>query len=77
MLQGTWTFSLNPLSTKHRSYIRDSYAIISKIRKLIIPQDTYLFTMDVNLYTNIDIAEGIEVIKGIFLKYYIIGIIKY
>lgn len=51
----------------HPSYIKDKYDI-TKIRKLIIPKDAYLFTMDVNnLYTNIDITEGIKIIEEIFI----------
>lgn len=66
----TWIFFFNPLSTIHPSYIKDTYDIISKIRKLTISQEAYLFTMDVNnLYTNIDIPEGIKTIEELFLQY--------
>lgn len=61
---------LNPLSTRHSSYLRDTYDFISKIKQLSIPPSSYLFTMDVeSLYTNIDITEGISAVKNIFFKY--------
>lgn len=57
-------FFLNPLSITHPSYIKDTYDFIDKIRKLIIPKEALLFTMDVNsLYTNIEIKEGIKTIE--------------
>lgn len=64
-------FFLNPLSKKHSSYIKDTYHFIQIIQSLNIPHSKFLFfTMDVsNLYTNIDIDKGIEVIKK-FLKRY-------
>lgn len=63
-------FYLNPLSIRHPSYIKDTYDFISKIKQLSIPPDAFLFTMDIDsLYTNIDIAEGIQAIKNIFIKY--------
>ncbi|XP_024120271.1 uncharacterized protein LOC112141375, partial [Oryzias melastigma] len=61
---------LNPLSTRHDSYIKDTYDFVNKIKQLIIPPDSILFTMDIDsLYTNIDIEEGIQAVKRIFLKY--------
>lgn len=63
-------FYLNPLSIRHKSYIKDTYDFIYKIKQLIIPINSYMFTMDIeSLYTNIDIEEGIQSIKNIFLKY--------
>lgn len=63
-------YYLNPLSTKHPSYLKDTYDFISKIHQLIIPEPCFLYTMDVNnLYTNIDTAEGLESIKDIFSKH--------
>lgn len=62
-------YFFNPLSTTHPSYIKDTYDFINKIRQITIPQEAYLFTMDVNnLYTNIDISTVIETIKIIFLQ---------
>lgn len=63
-------YYLNPLSTKHPSYLKDTYHFVEKIKQLDIPANSWLFTMDVeSLYTNIDILEGIQSIKNIFLKY--------
>ncbi|XP_023808293.1 uncharacterized protein LOC105358296 isoform X1 [Oryzias latipes] len=63
-------FFLNPLSNKHDSYLKDTYHFIEKIKQLVIPADSFLFTMDIDsLYTNIDHKEGIDSIKRIFQKY--------
>lgn len=63
-------YYLQPLSTKHPSYLKDTYDFITKIRQLTIPDHAFLFTMDVNsLYTNIDISEGVSAVKNIFSKY--------
>lgn len=63
-------FHLNPLSTRHPSYIKDTYDFVQKIKALEIPEEAILFTMDIDsLYTNIDIQEGITAIKNIFQKY--------
>ncbi|KAG7520675.1 hypothetical protein JOB18_034130 [Solea senegalensis] len=54
-------FFLNPLSTTHPSYIKDTYDFIDKIKNVDIPADSFLFTIDIDsLYTNIDIKEGIQ-----------------
>lgn len=61
---------LNPLSTRHPSYIRDTYDFIYKIQRLDLPSNTLLFTMDVNsLYTNIVTTEGMRAVKRAFLKH--------
>lgn len=63
-------FFLNPLSNRHPSYLKDTYDFIEKIKNLHIPDDALLFTMDIDrLYTNIDIAEGIQAIRNIFCKF--------
>lgn len=63
-------YYLNPLSTKHPAYIKDTYHFISLIRDLKIPPNSYFFTIDVDsLYTNIDITAGLNTVKNIFLKY--------
>ena len=63
-------FYLNPLSTLHPSYIKDTYDFVEKIKKLHIPKNATLFTMDIDsLYINIDIPQGIQAIKNIFHKY--------
>lgn len=63
-------FYLNPLSVRHSSYLKDTYDFINKIKQLSIPPDSFLFTMDIDsLYTNINISEGIQAVKNIFIKY--------
>lgn len=63
-------FYLNPLSVRHSSYLKDTYDFINKIKQLPVPPDSFLFTMDIDsLYTNIDISEGIQAVKNIFVKY--------
>lgn len=63
-------YFLNPLSTKHPSYIKDTYHFISLIKRLKIPVNSYFFTIDVDsLYTNIDIKAGLKTIQNIFHKY--------
>lgn len=60
-------YFLNPLSTLHESYIKDTYSFIKLIKTLRIRADFYLFTLDVeSLYTNIPIEEGIECVKRLF-----------
>lgn len=61
---------LNPISTRHRSYIKDTYDFIDKIRKLELPKNSLLFTIDIdNLYTNIDTQAGLQAVKEWFNKY--------
>ena len=61
---------LNPLSIKHPSYVKDTYHFIDTVKKLKIPTNSLLFTMDIDsLYTNIDIKAGLSAIKKIFQKY--------
>lgn len=61
---------LNPLSTKHPSYIKDTYHFISIIRKLKIPPNSFFFSIDIDsLYTNIETEAGLRAVKKIFGKY--------
>lgn len=63
-------YYLNPLSTTHPSYLKDTYDFIEKIKHLDIPENSLLFTIDIDsLYTNIDITEGIRAVANIFQKY--------
>ena len=60
-------YFLFPLSTLHPSYLKDTYDFLEKVKNILVPTDAFLFSMDVeNLYTNIDIDEGIRTIKNIF-----------
>lgn len=52
---------LNLLSTKHPSYIKDTYGFISAVRPLAVLPDLLLFSIDVDaLYTNIDTRQCLE-----------------
>ena len=60
-------YYLNPLSTKHNSYIKDTYDCVEKIKKATLDTNTFLFSIDVkDLYTNIETHWGLEAIKQIF-----------
>lgn len=64
-------YYLDPLAKIHKSYIRDTYDFIDKIKDLVIPTGALLFTIDVDsLYTNIETKEGIQAVKEIFPKNY-------
>lgn len=61
---------LNPLSTTHPSYIKDTYHFVEIIKRLRIPDNSILFTIDIDsLYTNIDIKEGMQAVKNSFRKH--------
>lgn len=63
-------FYLNPLSTRHPAYLKDTYHFINIVKGLWIPSNSYFFSMDVaSLYTNIDIPSGINAVKKCFAKY--------
>ncbi|MGL4283371.1 MAG: hypothetical protein ACRCSI_07050 [Eubacterium aggregans] len=63
-------FYLNPLSTKHPSYIRDTYDFVDKVRSLTIPTEAFLFALDVDsLYTNIETPLGLKAVRDCFDKY--------
>lgn len=63
-------FYLNPLSTRHPAYVKDTYHFIDIVKSLRIPSNFYFFSMDVNsLYTNIDIQSGMDAVKKFFVKY--------
>lgn len=63
-------YFLNPLSTKHDSYIKDTYDFVERVKKLVIPEKSFLFSLDIDsLYTNIDIKEGIDAVRRIFRKF--------
>ncbi|KAL6458590.1 hypothetical protein MHYP_G00320620 [Metynnis hypsauchen] len=61
---------LNPISTRHPSYIKDTYDFIDKIKNITLPQECLLFTIDIDsLYTNIETSAGLEAIKDWFIRY--------
>lgn len=58
---------LTPLSVKHKSYLKNSYDFIEKIRNLNIDENTYLVTGDItSLYTNMKHDLTINSIKKVF-----------
>ena len=61
---------LNPLSIKHDSYIKDTYDFVNKIKAITVPQDAFLFSIDIDsLYTNIETEAGLQAVKEVFNKY--------
>ena len=66
-------YHLNPLSTKHISYIKDTYHFVDIVKNLKIPKNSLsllFFTIDIDsLYTNIDTQAGLLAVKNIMSKY--------
>jgi GIY-YIG catalytic domain len=57
-------YFLRPISTRHRSYIKDTYDFVSKVRHKNIPKGAFLVTGDVTaLYTNMDIERTLAVTR--------------
>lgn len=64
------THHLNPLSTKHTSYIRDTYQFLEKVRGMELTPSSRLFSMDVeSLYTNIETERGLEAVRKCLQRY--------
>lgn len=58
---------LNPLATKHPSYIKNTYDFIHKIRNFEIPPNALIVTADVeSLYTNMNINRSIACVTKQF-----------
>ena len=63
-------YYLKPLSTRHQSYLKDTYDFISKIRDFRIQPNWFIVTADVTaLYTNMDIDLILETVKQAFLEF--------
>ena len=63
-------FFLAPIARQLPSYVRDSMHIISVVKNFSLPQDCFLFTLDVvSLYTNIPHDEGISACGRAFLRF--------
>lgn len=61
---------LNPISTRHPSYLKDTYDFIDKIKELIIPPNALLFTIDIDsLYTNIETEVGLKAVEKCMRQY--------
>lgn len=62
-------FFINPLAQKHRTYVKNTYDFIDKIRGMTVPDNCFLITGDIeSLYTNMDIDRCIEVVRQTLLK---------
>lgn len=61
---------VTPLSTRHSTYLKNTYDFVSKIRNQIVPNDCFLVTGDVSaLYTNMLHDRTLSCIENIFEKY--------
>lgn len=61
---------LNPISTRHQSYIKDTYDFIEKVKKVRVTEQTLLFSIDIDsLYTNIETEAGLRAVLKCFKKY--------
>uniref|UniRef100_A0A0F8CGT9 Reverse transcriptase domain-containing protein n=1 Tax=Larimichthys crocea TaxID=215358 RepID=A0A0F8CGT9_LARCR len=61
---------LGPLSTKHPSYIKDTYHFLETIRPMAVPTKSYLFTIDIeSLYTNINTTAGLQAVTSTFREH--------
>lgn len=63
-------FYINPLSQKHRSYVKDTYEFVNKLKSLSIPAQAFFFSIDINsLYTNIETELGLQAVAEAFQKH--------
>lgn len=61
---------LRPISVRHRSYIRDTYDFVEKIRSTPIPKDAFLVTGDISaLYTNMRFDRTLETTRAALRKF--------
>jgi len=61
---------INPLSTKHDSYVKNSFEFVEKIKKITIENNWLLVTGDVSsLYTNMHFDRTVSCVREAFLKY--------
>lgn len=64
------TYYLNPLSTRHTSYIRDTYQFLERIHGMEVKPNARFFSMDVeSLYTNIETKKGLEAVRKCLQRY--------
>lgn len=58
---------LGPLSTKHPSYLKDTYHFLEVVRQIVLPSNALLFTIDIeSLYTNISTDLGLNTVQNVF-----------
>ena len=61
---------LQPLASKHPSFLKDTQDFLEKIRRQCVNSNSFLVSMDIDsLYTNIDNTSGLLAVKKAFLKY--------
>lgn len=60
---------IRPLSTRHASYLRDTYDFVNKVRGKVVESNSYLVTGDVTaLYTNMHHDRSIDAVRRAFLN---------
>jgi len=63
-------YYLRPLTTRHSSYIKDSYTFVNKIRNTSVDSSTILITGDItSLYTNMHIDRILASVRKLFTQY--------
>ena len=63
-------YHLKPIANRHKSFVKNTEDLLSKLSKTKIPKDSFLVTLDIDsMYTNIDIDAGIDSVKRAFDKY--------
>lgn len=61
---------ITPLSTRHTTYLKNTYDFVSKIRNVTVPDDCLIVTGDVTaLYTNMLHDRTLSCVENIFHKY--------
>ena len=61
---------LQPLASKHASYLKDTTDFLNKLKTVKITENSLLVTMDVeSMYTNIDHESGMSAVKQAFENY--------
>lgn len=61
-------FFLGALSSRNLSFLKDTYHFLDLIHSMIIPEEGFLFTVDIDsLYTNINTDMGLQAVKVLFL----------
>lgn len=63
-------YFLGPFSTKHPSYIKDTYHFLDIIRPMAVPTQAHLFTIDIDsLYSNINTTHRLQIIRSAFHRF--------
>ena len=63
-------FFLRPLAEKSPSFLLDSLHVIAILREMLVPVNSFLFTLDVeSLYTTTPVDETIDIISDLFVRY--------